>query len=61
MTRITSREELTRLQGEYMAAVKAEPVRIMVCAGTGCQASGSLAVWEKMSELERYWNLRRVC
>ena len=53
MTRITSREELTRLQGEYMAAVKAEPVRIMVCAGTGCQASGSLAVWEKMSELAK--------
>ena len=53
MTRITSKEELTRLQGEYMAAVKAEPVRIMVCAGTGCQASGSLAVWEKMSELAK--------
>ena len=53
MSRITSREELTRLQGEYMAAIKAEPVRIMVCAGTGCQASGYLAVWEKMSELAK--------
>ncbi len=49
--KITSKEQLTRLQGEFQANVKAEPVRILVCAGTGCQASGSLKIWEKMCEL----------
>lgn len=51
--KITSPAELTDLQGKFQAAIKAEPVRIMVCAGTGCQASGSLKVWEKMCELAK--------
>ena len=49
--KITSKEQLMRLQGEFQANIKAEPVRILVCAGTGCQASGSLKIWEKMCEL----------
>ena len=53
MSRITSREELNQLQWEYQGAIKSEQVRIMVCAGTGCQASGSLKVWEKMSDLAK--------
>ena len=51
--KITSTSELNALQGKYQAAIKAEPVRILVCAGTGCQASGSLKVWEKMCELAK--------
>ena len=34
--KITSTSELNALQGKYQAAIKAEPVRILVCAGTGC-------------------------
>ena len=51
--KITSRKELDILQGKFREAVKKEPVRILVCAGTGCQASGSLKVWEKMHELAK--------
>lgn len=47
MSKITGQEELTSLQGKFMSEIKAEPVRILVCAGTGCQASGSLNVYEK--------------
>ena len=50
---ITSPEELGLLREKFSEAVKNEPVRILVCAGTGCQASGSLKVWEKMSELAK--------
>ena len=51
--KITSRYELDNLREVYDEAVKREPVRILVCAGTGCQASGSLKVWEKMCELAK--------
>ncbi len=51
MSRITTQEELNALQGKFMSEIKAEPIRILVCAGTGCQASGSLNVYEKMKEL----------
>ncbi len=50
---ITSPEELDLLREKFSKAIKNEPVRILVCAGTGCQASGSLKVWEKMSELAK--------
>ena len=51
--KITSPAELNNLRGKFQAAIKAEPVRIMVCAGTGCQASGSLKVWERLCELAK--------
>ena len=53
VTKITTQEELNSLQGKFMSDIKAEPVRILVCAGTGCQASGSLNVYEKMKELAK--------
>lgn len=51
--KIKSPEELNILREKFREAVKKEPVRILVCAGTGCQASGSLKVWEKMHELAK--------
>ena len=51
--KITSRYELDNLREVYEENIKREPVRILVCAGTGCQASGSLKVWEKMCGLAK--------
>ena len=53
MKKITSHDELKELRKKFEANIKSEPVRILVCAGTGCQASGSLKVWEKMCELAK--------
>ena len=53
MKKITSHDELRELRKKFESKIKSEPVRILVCAGTGCQASGSLKIWEKMSELAK--------
>ena len=51
--KILNQDELKTFQRNVENAIKSEPVRILVCAGTGCQASGSLRVWEKMCELAK--------
>ena len=38
-------------QAKAQAAVKAQGLRVLVCAGTGCVANGSLKVIEKFREL----------
>ena len=48
---IASAVELEQLQADYSASLKREKVRILVCAGTGCIASGSLRVYEEFKRL----------
>lgn len=45
---IKSREELNQLRDFYASALKRAKVRILVCAGTGCVANGSLNVYEEL-------------
>ena len=45
--------ELEQAQERFMGYLARERVRILVCAGTGCIANGSLAVYEELSRLMR--------
>ena len=51
MRRIHSREELNELQKTLSARIQGTPCRILICAGTGCQAGGSLEIFRRMTEL----------
>lgn len=49
--KINSPEELKRLQEVYSQALNAQKKRILVCAGTGCVAGGSLLIYARLKEL----------
>ena len=49
--KINSPEELKRLQEIYSQALNAQKKRILVCAGTGCVAGGSLLIYARLKEL----------
>ncbi|MEG2569935.1 MAG: NuoF family protein, partial [Clostridia bacterium] len=49
--RITSTENLKNLRGQYSAAIESLQMRVLVCGGTGCVAGGSVAIYERLSEL----------
>ena len=48
---LKSREELISLQKKAKAALDQEKMRILVCAGTGCVANGSLKVYASLKTL----------
>jgi len=50
LKRIRTAQELEELRKVYTAALSRAKVRILVCAGTGCVANGSLSVYEKLVE-----------
>ena len=49
--RINSPEELKRAQEFYSQELNAQKKRILVCAGTGCVAGGSLQIYARLKEL----------
>lgn len=49
--RINTREELIRRQKEYKQILDAQKKQILICGGTGCVASGSLHIYERLQEL----------
>ena len=49
--KINSREELQELRQKTKAKIDATPIRILICAGTGCIAGGSEKIYEKMKQL----------
>lgn len=52
-----SRTDLRKIKDRYIAARSALDRRIVVCAGTGCIANGSLEVMEKLKEIQERKNL----
>ena len=48
---LRSREELRELRKKYENSLKSETKKILVCAGTGCVASGSHAIYSRFCEL----------
>jgi NADH-quinone oxidoreductase subunit F len=50
---LTCREELVKLRSIYEASLAAETKKILVCAGTGCISSGSLEIFDRLTELIR--------
>ncbi len=51
---ITSPQDLSRIKNDVMKAMAAEKVRLMLCCGNGCVASGARDVFEALSaELDK--------
>ncbi|WP_010261943.1 NADH-quinone oxidoreductase subunit NuoF [Treponema primitia] len=55
--KLATREALQKVRETYKKALDAEKRRIFVCAGTGCIASGSIAVYDKLVEIIKEKNL----
>lgn len=51
MQKVDNREVLNRLHDEKKEQVANSRCRILICAGTGCLAGGSAAIYERMCEL----------
>ena len=49
--KIKNREELIAKQEEYRASFNRERKQILICAGTGCVAGGSLEIYAKMKDI----------
>jgi NADH-quinone oxidoreductase subunit F len=49
--RINTREELTKKREEYKRSLDSQRKQILICAGTGCVAGGSLKIYGKMKQL----------
>lgn len=49
--RISSREELNELSKKYKKALDMQHKQILICAGTGCVAGGSLNIYARLKEL----------
>lgn len=49
--RINTRKELEERRKEYAASLKTQKKQILICAGTGCVAGGSLNIYAKMQEI----------
>ena len=49
--RVKSREELEALRKQYRKSLNSQCKQILVCAGTGCMAGGSIKIYERFKEL----------
>ena len=49
--RINTREELNDISSKYKAALVRQRKQILVCAGTGCVAGGSLNIYRRFKEI----------
>lgn len=54
---LKSREELKSYREAAIASFKTQTTRIIICAGTGCVAGGSLKVYAKLKELMEEKNI----
>ncbi len=50
-SRLKTRDDLIRLRGQCEAASRLQTRKVLVCAGTGCLASGSMQVFEQLQSL----------
>ncbi len=57
--KLNNRKELIALRKEYIAAREKELKKILVCTGTGCMASGSMDIYNKLAQLIKDNNI--VC
>lgn len=48
---LSSRKDLIKLRKAYSAAIKLQTKKILVCAGTGCVAGGSLDIYNELLRL----------
>ena len=48
---IKSRDDLNRLQVKFKESLDSQSKQILICAGTGCVAGGSLKIYERLQEI----------
>ncbi len=51
MQKLNSRQDLDAFRSDCTAAFEKETKKILICAGTGCVAGGSLEIFERLSKL----------
>lgn len=49
--KINSRKDLELLQKKYKTSLESQYKQILICAGTGCVAGGSLQIYDRLKEL----------
>ena len=49
--RIPNRKELAMMREQYRASLNSQRKQILICAGTGCVAGGSLKIYDRMQEI----------
>ncbi len=55
--RINTREELEQSRRDYQKSLICQKKQILICAGTGCVAGGSLQIYERMQQLMEEKNI----
>lgn len=50
-TRINTREDLDHMQKVYQESLDSQKKQILICAGTGCVAGGSLKIYARLQQL----------
>lgn len=50
-TRINTRDDLNNMQKVYQESLVSQTKQILICAGTGCVAGGSLKIYARLQEL----------
>lgn len=48
---VKTREDLDRLHKKFKASLDSQRKQILICAGTGCVAGGSLKIYERLQEI----------
>ena len=54
---IKSRDDLNRLQVKFKESLDSQSKQILICAGTGCVAGGSLKIYERLQEILKEKNI----
>ena len=58
MMRFQNRQELDQARAAYKKALDLETKKILICAGTGCVAGGSLKIYDRFLELMQERGIR---
>lgn len=54
---IKNRQELSELRNIYENSIKKQTKKILICAGTGCVAGGSLQIYDRLLSLMKENNI----
>ena len=54
---IKTRDDLERLQVKFKKSLDSQSKQILICAGTGCVAGGSLLIYERLQEILKEKNI----
>lgn len=54
---IKTRDDLNRLQKKFKGSLDSQKKQILICAGTGCVAGGSLKIYERLQEILKERNI----